>query len=264
VDPFWLKLVLSFLVGGAWITLATVAAERFGSKVGGFMGGLPSTVVVAMLFIGWTQGRQQVYDATTVFPLAFAFNALFLIAFALGSRRGLLAGVGAAVLAWGLAQVGVVSLNVQSFFLSLAVWLVMLVAAYLVMARALDLRSHERVAMHYTPGQIAGRAAFAGGMIALAVVMSKVGGPVLGGVFSAFPAVYLSTLVITSRSAGLPFARAMLLPLMISGVVNCVVYTAALRLLVLPWGVGWASLGAYAVAGLGAWGTYVFIRERVG
>ncbi len=36
MDPaFWLKLFLGFLVGSLWITLTTISAERFGSKVGG-------------------------------------------------------------------------------------------------------------------------------------------------------------------------------------------------------------------------------------
>jgi hypothetical protein len=52
---FWIKLFLGFIVGSIWVTLTTVSAERFGSKVGGLIGGLPSTVVIALLFIGLTQ-----------------------------------------------------------------------------------------------------------------------------------------------------------------------------------------------------------------
>jgi hypothetical protein len=51
---FWLKLILSFIVGSLWVTLTTLSAERFGSKVGGLIGVLPSTVVIALLFIGFT------------------------------------------------------------------------------------------------------------------------------------------------------------------------------------------------------------------
>ena len=46
-DTFILKLALSFLIGGLWITVASVAAERLGSKIGGVIAGLPSTAVVA-------------------------------------------------------------------------------------------------------------------------------------------------------------------------------------------------------------------------
>ena len=60
-DTFILKLALSFFIGGLWITIASVAAERLGSKIGGVIGGLPSTAVVAFGFVGWTQGAQQIY-----------------------------------------------------------------------------------------------------------------------------------------------------------------------------------------------------------
>jgi hypothetical protein len=40
MDPsFWLMLLLGFIVGSLWITLTTISAERFGSKVGGLFGG---------------------------------------------------------------------------------------------------------------------------------------------------------------------------------------------------------------------------------
>ena len=56
---FWIKFGLSFLVGGVWVTLSSVAAERFGSKAGGLIGGLPSTIVVTLLFIGLTQSAER-------------------------------------------------------------------------------------------------------------------------------------------------------------------------------------------------------------
>ena len=40
-DIFFLKLALSFIVGGAWIALTTVLAEKFGTKLGGIFAGLP-------------------------------------------------------------------------------------------------------------------------------------------------------------------------------------------------------------------------------
>ena len=49
---FWLKFGLSFLVGGISVTLSRVAAERFAGKVGGLIGGLPSTTVVTLLLFG--------------------------------------------------------------------------------------------------------------------------------------------------------------------------------------------------------------------
>ncbi len=43
---FILKLVLSFIVGSLWITMGTVLAEKYGTKIGGLIAGLPSTILI--------------------------------------------------------------------------------------------------------------------------------------------------------------------------------------------------------------------------
>ena len=49
--------------------------------MGGLIGGLPSTVVIALLFIGLTQSPQIAADTTTVMPLAQGLNGLFVLTF---------------------------------------------------------------------------------------------------------------------------------------------------------------------------------------
>jgi len=44
--------------------------DKFGTKVGGLIAGLPSTVVVALFFIGLSQGVQNVVESTSVVPSA--------------------------------------------------------------------------------------------------------------------------------------------------------------------------------------------------
>src|SRR5512136_435410 len=97
---FWLKLTLSFIVGSLWVTLTTLSAERFGSKIGGVIGGLPSTVVIALLFIGITQSSQVAAQSTTVMPLAQGLNGLFVLAFMLFIRRGLVPAILIALALW--------------------------------------------------------------------------------------------------------------------------------------------------------------------
>ncbi|MBN1224817.1 MAG: DUF3147 family protein, partial [Candidatus Aminicenantes bacterium] len=50
---FLIKLVLSFFVGGAWVAAATLIADKYGTKIGGIIIGLPSTLLVSLFFIGW-------------------------------------------------------------------------------------------------------------------------------------------------------------------------------------------------------------------
>ena len=264
MDPsFALKLALSFVVGGLWITLASVTAERLGSKIGGVIGGLPSTAVVAYGSIAWTQGAQRAFDATTAFPLTFSANALYLVAFAALARHGLGAAIGGALLTWLAAQALLLALPPPSIQAGIITWLAVLAVAYLALERWLHVRSQQRVAVHYSFAQLVGRAAFAGGIVALAVVMTQVGGPVWGSIFAAFPALYTSTLVLTGRSAGVAFARSLTTSLMVSSLVNVVVFVLAFRLAVLELGLLSALAVAYLVSMCSAWGTYVWIKTRL-
>src|SRR5579862_5879149 len=82
VDSLFLfKLALTFLVGSLWLTGATILAERFGSKIGGVIAGMPSTIVIALFFIGWTQTPLAASQATVVVPLVMGIDGLFIITY---------------------------------------------------------------------------------------------------------------------------------------------------------------------------------------
>jgi uncharacterized membrane protein (GlpM family) len=229
LDPFYLKLLVSFVVGGLWIMAVSVIAERFGTKIGGFIGGIPSTSILAIFFIWWTQGSEQVYQGTIVFPLAFSINSAFFIVYALLSLRGIKLGLTSAILTWLILQALLFKIGVDSFLFSLIFFLIALGTSYLYLVRGLGIESCGGVKVRYNPWQLLWRAVFAGLMISIAVVMSQIGGPVLGGIFSTFPANNISTLFITSKSINIDFSRAIIPPLMISAGINCVVLITSLR-----------------------------------
>jgi len=262
LDPFIVKLALSLIVGGVWITLTTIAAETLGSKLGGLIGGLPSTIVVALFFIGWTQGLEQARAATTALPAALAVNAIFLVTYAALARQGLAIGIGWALAAWLTLQGALVLLGQIGFGWALIIWAVTLTSSYLLMTRTLDLHPHGGVKVRRSRVEIAGRGLFSGGIVAAAVILSRLGGPVLGAVMAVFPAVYLSTLVITARSVSVEFSRALTPSLMVSAIVNCAVYGTVFRFGVMNLGLVGASALAYGAAAISAYGTYRWLARR--
>lgn len=262
MDPFWYKLALSFIVGGLWITLITVAAENVGSRLGGLLGGLPSTMVVALLFIGITQGPAQAREATTALPLALVGNVLFAAAFALLVPRGLAAGLAGGFVAWFALQALFVGLGIRDYALVLAIWAVGLVGGYVLLDGALGLREQVQASVTRTWGQMLGRAVLSGSIVASAVLATRLSGPILGGVLAGMPAVLSSTLLITTRSAGAPFARAILVPIIVSALVNCTVYATVMRLSVLSVGIVGASLLSYAAAVPSVWLVHRFLQWR--
>jgi uncharacterized membrane protein (GlpM family) len=260
---FWLKLTLSFIVGSLWVTVTTLSAERFGSKIGGLIGGLPSTVVIALLFIGVTQSAQVAAQATTVMPLAQGVNGLFALAFMLLVKRGLRPALSGSLLVWFLLSTFLYLLDIQEFWISILGWLVLLAFCYWVVERQMKLESKGRLQVSYPPAQIAWRALFGGTVIAWAVFMGKVGGPLLGGIFGSFPAMYLTNLVITSLMGGPEFSRSVGKSLLISGMVNVPLYEMIVRLLYPTIGLGWGTVIALVIISGTGYLTFQFIKTRL-
>jgi hypothetical protein len=261
-DPVLLKLLLSFAVGGLFVTACASAAERFGTNVGGVIGGIPSTIVVTLLFIGLVSGAEAVVEATDVVPLAVGLNGLFLVGFATVARRGLLAGLAVALAIWLVLSLGVIAWGLQSFPVSVLVFLVLLGVCYSALRYAIDLPPRSGIRVRPTVRQVAARATFSGSIITLAVYLSKAAGPVAGGLFSAFPAVFMSTLVIVSLARGVEFARALTRPLMISGMINVVIYAVCVRYAYPMLGLTWGTVVSFGVSLVSAWGTYQVVKRQ--
>src|SRR5260221_14387282 len=81
VDLFTLKLILSFVVGGSYVIGATIVADNLGTKLGGLIAGLPSTILFGLLFIAWTQNTQASVEATTLLPAVIGVACFFLITY---------------------------------------------------------------------------------------------------------------------------------------------------------------------------------------
>ena len=116
--------------------------------------------------------------------------------------------------------------------------------------------------MHYSGLQILGRGIFGGFMIAFAVFMSKVGGPVFGGIFSAFPAVFISTIIISYRSQGLEFSRSITKPMFMTGMVTLLVYPLSIRYLYLSLGIFTGTLVSYLISMVSAYVVFRFVQKK--
>jgi Protein of unknown function (DUF3147) len=262
-SSFWLKLSLGFLVGSLWVTLTTLSAERFGSKVGGLIGGLPSTVVIALLFIGFTQSPRVAAEATTVMPLAQGLNGLFILAFILLIPRGLKLALPLSLLVWFSLAVGLYQWNLQSFLISIICWLVLLIICYIVLERWMKITSRGKQDYTYPASQIIWRAIFGGIVISLAVLMGKIGGPLLGGIFGSFPAMFLSTLVITSHIGGAAYSRPVGKSLLVSGSINVPLYEIMVRYLYPSVGLVLGTTIAVILSLGTGYLTYQFMKSRL-
>jgi len=202
MDVFYLKLLLSFLVGGAYIAFTVWLSEKFGSKLGGIAIGLPSTSLMGLLFIAWSQGESAAVSAVPIMPAVAGVNSIFVAFFILLYKAGWKRALAVSFAFWLLANLVLVLLPMDSLWLSLA----LAAALYLISARWLGRFPHRKLPAHRTSGrEFLFRSIFAGAAVAGAVLLAKSLGPLWGGVFANFPAAFLSTLILVSRKHGEDF-----------------------------------------------------------
>jgi uncharacterized membrane protein (GlpM family) len=246
-SPLVVHLAAAFVVGSLCVVIITIVAERRGSLLGGVLGGLPSTSAFSFLFVGVNQSSAEAVQATTLFPLAFAITSAYLFFFALFARKGFDRGIILSLLIWFGVSAVIVASRVSDFVFSLAGGAVISALTYLAFTKTLKLPNLTGGRKLYRTHKIVFRGIGAGALVGMSVFLSQIGGPIIGGVAAAFPAVFTSTLIILNRSRGTEFSRAITKPLVLSGILTIIPYSVAVRFLYPSLGVWLGTLFSYAL-----------------
>ena len=261
--PFFLQLLLTFAAGSAWIYMTVYTSANFGSKTGGFIGGLPSTALLSFFFIGYTQSPELASEATTVFPLAMGVTGLFLVCFTWASRWGFFRGITAGLLVWFVLSFVIARVHPETFYLNILFYIFVMAFSFLILEKMLKVRAIAGRKTEQTSTHMMLRSLFGGLIITLTVLIAKIGGPFLGGIFAGFPAMFIATLTITNRVQGPDFARAMTKPLLVTSMITIALYALSVRYLYLSTGLYYGTLLAILVAAASAYLTFRYILPRL-
>jgi len=199
MDEFLVKVLLSFVVGGAWIVLTTMIAERFGTRTGGVVANLPTTALISLFFIGWSQGVEAAAQASVMVPAVMGLNTVFLLAYAILLPRGAIVACLSALGVWVILATILVTLRLSDIVLSTTIFLLLASFSFLSLEYGIKVESQKIGPLRHTVKQLIYRGLLAGGIIASAVYVARVGGAWLGGLFSTFPAAYLSIVIIFGK-----------------------------------------------------------------
>lgn len=232
---FILKLVLSFIVGSLWITVGTVLAEKHGTKIGGLIAGLPSTILISLFFIAWTQSTRVAVDATTIVPIVGGINCLFVVTYIYLLRITFWIALGGALCVWALFSLVLVGIGFNSFIVSVISYVCLVAITHTIVERGLKIRSVEGRDLRYTPAIMIFRALLSGSVIVFAVLITKVGGPIIGGMFVMFPAMFVGMIFMTYFSHG-PMFSAAVMKSSILGAISVVIYGIMVRYTYIPLG----------------------------
>ena len=237
-----LTLLLPGLFAGLVAVGVTVAIERWGGRVGGLIGTLPSTIVPASLGL-WFRAAdapaEVLAGAMHTVPAGMLLNAGFLFlwrvlpprlpSLALGPRLALMSFMSLA--AWAVGAVGL-TLSLQAGGGAGRLFGVVSTLVLVGFGALSCLATHPspRGSRPVGPTTLLARGLLAGLAVSVAVWLADVGGPVAAGVASVFPAIFLTTMVSLWLSQGEAVPAGAVGPMMLGSgaVASYAVFAAAL------------------------------------
>ncbi len=257
---FLIRLILAFIVGAIWVSMVTAVADRRGSAYA-ILGGLPSTAAFSLLFIAINQSPQVAVDATVVFPIAFSMTNAFLIFYAYFTRRGFKWAISISLLIWFFASIVIVVSGITNYVISLVGSALISILIFYLFAKKLKIEQVGGRNVYPTRGILL-RGVGAGALVATSVFLNQIGGPILGGVAAAFPAVYTSTMIILYCSRGLEFSKSTAQAMAYSGILTVIPYSIAVHYLYPALGIWVGTLSSYLlVAPLSVLSYYLLKRS---
>jgi hypothetical protein len=257
-----LSVVLSFVITAVWVTVATVVTERMGTKVGAVVTTLPSSAVVAFWFIAVEQGADFASQTAVVIPAEMGINVVFLGIFVAMSRRGLPVALAASLGGWTALSTVLYLSDIGNLFVSWAVFLALIAGTTVWLRSSHRFSQQPGKVLHYTMGELTFRGLFAGLMISASVVGAAMGGPVVAGILSVFPAIFTSTMVILYLRQGREFTGAVGTIMVVSST-NVVVYTTVVHFAYPGMGLVWGTMIALAISYAWSAGMYLAVMRWV-
>jgi|SRR3989338_3313725 len=263
MNEFIIKLVFSFIIGSVWIVLLSIFSERFGSKIGGAIAGIPATMVVSLLFIALTQDAAQAVQSTTVIPLMLGVNALLVLIFVLLLRFGFLISFFSSILFWFIISFIFKIINFDNFIFSVIGYLLCVGITYYMLEHKLHIKSVAGKKIRYTSFQIFGRCLIAGITIVSSVVLANISGPLLGGIFASFPAMTIALILMLHADHDDNTTVALLKNFIIVGTLNVVIFTLSIRYTYLVLGIAYGTILSILLSILSAYFLYYSVNKKM-
>ena len=246
MEPILFQIIIPFVLSALIVILITVIAEKYGTKVGGILGTLPSTIVIAFIFITFNKGLVFASRSAAVVPAEMGINIIFLVFFVIIIKRGIWIATVFSLFIWSIMSSVLYFVNLENLYISVIIFVSSTVVSFLFLEKILKIKSTGSVKVVYTKQKIIMRGILAGLIIAISVLLSNVGA-VLSGICSVFPAIFLSTMLISAYEHGPKFVGGMA-KAMIIGSLSVTSYAIVISVLYPIYGIIWGTVIAYGVA----------------
>lgn len=215
MDPFITRLLLSVIVGATWVSVSTIIAEKVSGKIGGLILGLPTTAVVSLLFIGLTQDLSAATEASIVVPFSSGVYCFFFLTYLQLTKRGFMPGLVGSLTVWFTFALVASITTIPNIYVSIFFWLFLIILCIWWAVRNVSIDTNL-IPQKIVSSPLWVKALISGVVIGAVVFIGKVAGPKWGGIFATFPALTLSSILITIKSGGVEFTRLVMKNVLIS------------------------------------------------
>ena len=264
-------IILYGIFAGLVAILVTVAIERFGGVIGGVLGTIPSTIVPAAAGVYLIDGKESLISSMSIVPIGMLINGLFLGVWIVfpryirNERLKLPFTIVASLSAWSLLALTSLMLvrNITNGIISeLALGLIGLFA----LASLAILFNIQSIAapkgINKVPLIILSIRGIAAGLaIAFCLLLAELGLPFLAGLASAFPAIFLTSMVALWLSQGPQVPQGAAAPMMLGGA-SVSVYALIVMWSLPSFGIIYGSVIAWVCAvGLWTLPSFLFLKR---
>jgi uncharacterized membrane protein (GlpM family) len=246
MEPILFQILIPFALSALIVVIITVIAEKYGTKIGGIIGTLPSTIVIAFIFISLNRDLNFASRSAAVVPAEMGINLTFLLVFVVTIKRGIPIAAVSSLSVWSIMSAMLYFTNLNNLIISIIAYAALLTFCFVMLEKVLNIRSTGRVKVVYTKQKIALRGILAGIIITISVLLSNIGA-VISGIFSVFPAIFLSTMLISAYEHGPEFVGGMA-KAMIVGTISTTSYAVVISLLYPNYGLLWGTISAYMIS----------------
>jgi hypothetical protein len=231
-----LQIISASIVGGGVVILATYLAERLGSRIGGVVGGFPTTLLVTSIFLIYGKDAEFAKNALGYLPASLAVYGLTVFSYYVLSKDSFIKGAIGSFILWLLGVLILRFLLPFNIIVSISSFIICFLVARFGMAFMGDYVFYKGEKVKYRFSQLFLRGLCSGLVVGLCVFFSKITGPEMSGIFAAFPVATYSSFTIAYWVRGLSFARSLALPFIVAGMWNSCVFAVIVHYLLIPYG----------------------------
>ena len=275
-EPVLEEILPAAIAAGLVAIVVTVLIERFGGVVGGALGTVPTTIVPAVAGMAAAQGEQELMDSLSVVPAGMLINAIFLSVWiylprataSLGSERSLAVTTATALLAWAMfGMVTILCIGELSEYGTGPRTIGMIgIALTAVFGIVLGWKPCEspKGSREVSKSILLTRGLMAATAIGASVWVAGLGYPLLAGLASVFPAIFLTSMVSLWISQGPSVPRGAAAPMLLGGG-SVGVYSLVAMYSLEAHGIILGSIMSWVTA-VAVWSmpSYIYLRWRTG